>query len=76
MPDISDVSVKQAGDLIVSLVRKNIMSEQEVGDVPTPALVIQEGWVLDLGLGKQDNVHLKSHGVMFQMPATAPLWLL
>lgn len=41
---------------------------------PTLALVIQEGCVLDLGLGKEDNVHVRSHRVVFHMPAPTPPW--
>lgn len=43
--------------------------------MPTLSLVIQ-GWILDLGLGKQGNVHLKSHRVMFYILGSTPLWLL
>lgn len=60
--------MKQPGDLIVSSVEWEKHEHQQ--------------WLLSfkraefgLGVGKQDNIHVKSRRVAFQMHAPTPLWL-
>lgn len=62
--------MKQPGDLIVSSVEW-----EEKKDERQQWLLSFKRAEFGFGVGKQDNVHVKSHRVVFQMHAPTPLWL-
>lgn len=71
VPVISKISTKQQGDLIVS----SFQWEKKKHKHQHWLLSFKRAEFWIWGSQKQNNIHVKSCRVMFQMPAPTPLWL-